>query len=315
MSNIELCSYSLGFNQEYLHYPQCRCDKLKKSTSFQQVYPIDTQSCFRSQKWKKRAKLPPNPDIIYRKLVNLASNSPEISQLNLDISRTFSQIEYFSSDFGKKILSRLLHAFCAYSPSLGYVQGMNYIAATLLWHANEVDAFWLFVVLIEDFELRDNFISGLSGLNKHYHALDFLIHQNFPQIYTHLLNLNIAIPMFTTEWLITLFTSCIPFEESFRVMSKFFKYGWVFLYKVCLEIISRLSGQIIQSTNFALILNILKPSDHSDKESLAFLKSMEKNREKISWKKIIKEAARLDIDERFLHRMLHNAFSTPQGDV
>ena len=308
MSNIELRSYNSNIVKESHHFPQCQCYK-KKLTTCCFIFSNEPESCSKSKKWLKRVKLPHRPTTLYEKLLKLTSSSPEISQIELDISRTFSEKNYFSNSIGKRILSRLLHAYCTYAPAVGYVQGMNYIAATLLWHCNEVDAFWLFVVLNEDFELRNNFIPGFPGLTKHYHALEYLINQLMPNLYIHLLNCNIFIPMFTTEWFMTLFTSHIPLEHSFRVLTGFFKNGWVFLYKVCLSIISRLSEKILEGTNFALILSTLKPNNHSEKESIAFMKSMEKTREKISWKIIIKEASQLEIDEGFLNLWLNNLSS------
>jgi hypothetical protein len=35
---------------------------------------------------------------------------------------------------------------------------MNFIVAAILWHADEVSAFWIFVRLMEDHELRDNYL-------------------------------------------------------------------------------------------------------------------------------------------------------------
>jgi hypothetical protein len=51
----------------------------------------------------------------------------------------------------------VLSAFAKYDTSLGYVQGMNFIVASLLLHCSEDVAFWLFVTLIEDYDLRDIF--------------------------------------------------------------------------------------------------------------------------------------------------------------
>ncbi len=44
---------------------------------------------------------------------------------------------------------------------------MNFIVGSLLFHTNEVMAFWLFVSLIEDCEMRDIYVHGLPGLFKH----------------------------------------------------------------------------------------------------------------------------------------------------
>lgn len=314
-SNIELCSYNHDFIQETPHFPQCRCNKGKNSLNYLLISPDDPESCHRVKNWCKGVRFPPSPNIVYLKLLYLASTLQDDPQISLDISRTFPQIDYFANGIGRLTLSRILHAFCAYCPRLGYSQGMNYIAATLLWHSNEVDAFWLFVVLIEDYELRDNFSEGFPGLNKHYHAIDFLISNHLPQLYNHLLNLNIAVQMFATEWLVTLFTSSVPIDQSHQVLSKFFKNGWVFIYKLFLEITTRLSEKIMHTRSFAGILNILKPSGVTDKQWNSFVKTMEKHKEKASWKKITHEAFQREIPEHFLNCMLHNAVNVSQNNI
>jgi hypothetical protein len=52
---------------------------------------------------------------------------------------------------------------------------MNFIVGALLYHANEVMSFWLFVSLIEDCELRDVYMTGLPGLFKHSHIISNLV--------------------------------------------------------------------------------------------------------------------------------------------
>lgn len=42
----------------------------------------------------------------------------------------------------------------------GYVQGMNLIVATMLYHAEEYIAFWLTCMIFESLEMRDIFLAG-----------------------------------------------------------------------------------------------------------------------------------------------------------
>lgn len=58
------------------------------------------------------------------------------------------------------MLKRVLTAFAKYDPVIGYVQGMNFLAASLLLHAEEYVAFWLLVLLFEKLEMRDIFMQG-----------------------------------------------------------------------------------------------------------------------------------------------------------
>ena len=107
----------------------------------------------------------------------------------------------------------------------------------------------------------------------------------------------------------TLFTSIIPLEFSFRVLGNFFKFGWVFFYKLCLEFIKRLEKKLLLCFNYAGILSTLKPDGHSVKDWKMFMKTMVKGRENINFKKIVNEAQSLEINERFLNCMLHNAMA------
>ncbi len=55
---------------------------------------------------------------------------------------------------------------------LGYVQGMNFIVGFFLYHCEEHVAFWLFVSLIEEYELREIYLEGIIFINKSKDCLD-----------------------------------------------------------------------------------------------------------------------------------------------
>ena len=90
-------------------------------------------------------------------------------QIEKDISRTFPHSEIFMNKTGEgqKSLGRVLLAFSKYDSAIGYVQGMNFIVGSLLMHCSEEVTFWLFVSLIEDYEMRDIYMPSLPGLTKH----------------------------------------------------------------------------------------------------------------------------------------------------
>ena len=66
---------------------------------------------------------------------------------------------------------------------------MNFIVGALLFHANEVMAFWLFVSLIEDCEMRDIYMNGLPGLYKHSLIINSLIIGNLTDLSEHFVRL------------------------------------------------------------------------------------------------------------------------------
>jgi len=110
-------------------------------------------------------------------------------QIKRDINRTFPHTELFTEDgHGQEELERVLCSFVKYDPKIGYVQGMNFIVGALLYHCSEVIAFWLFVSLIEDHELRDIFLPGLPGLYKHTQIINMLLIEKLGNIHRHFVN-------------------------------------------------------------------------------------------------------------------------------
>jgi len=83
-------------------------------------------------------------------------------------------------------MEHVLSAYAKYDSQVGYVQGMNFLVAALLYHCSEEIAFWLFVSLLEDYEIRDVYLSGLPGLYKHIYIIGSLIKKNFKELAEHL---------------------------------------------------------------------------------------------------------------------------------
>ena len=68
----------------------------------------------------------------------------------------------------------------------GYVQGMNFIVAALVYHSNSTVAFWLFTSLIEDYQLRRNYIQGFEGFYHRTQEISDLMKTNNESMYTFL---------------------------------------------------------------------------------------------------------------------------------
>lgn len=113
---------------------------------------------------------------------------------------------------GTKRLKRVLSAFANYERQVDYVQGMNFIVGSLLVHCSETMAFWLFVTLIEDCDVRDVYTPKLPGLYKHSQVIERLLSIHLPELSEHFNNNNIRAEMYASEWIFGLFSSVIPLE-------------------------------------------------------------------------------------------------------
>lgn len=117
---------------------------------------------------------------------NNESHVMDLLQIRRDLSRSFPLCPLFAEgSAGQAQLERVLTTFIKYDTKIGYVQGMNFIVGALLYHCPEEIAFWLFVSLIEDHEMRDIYLPGLPGLYKHTQIIDMLIFENLHKVYVH----------------------------------------------------------------------------------------------------------------------------------
>lgn len=184
-----------------------------------------------------------------------------MSQIERDLARTFPRHPYFNQTLkGQGIikLKRVLMAFASYDSQVDYVQGMNFIVAALLLHCSEVIAFWLFVSLIEDCDLRDIYMPSLPGLFKHSQILELLIQQHIPRLQKHFVDHNIKVELFASEWIFGLFSSVIPVDHMGLFFDEFFKSKWVFFYQLVLQLLHHHKQEIINEEDFYCIIHQIK---------------------------------------------------------
>lgn len=276
------------------HRPQCRCKRGRNSV------------CPWAHSWAHLTELHPESFRNYLELLSLQAHTAldrkTAVQIEKDLPRTHPQVNYFSKGPGKQVLRRVLHAYAWYNSSVGYVQGINFLAAALLWHASEVDAFWLLVSLMDDYGLRENYLPGLPGLNKHAHVVEYLTMDQLPNLYKHFLEHNILIGLFTNEWCLTLFSCLIPLEDMKQVLDYFFRFGWNFFYKMVLAILEIFSPRLMRMDELSAILSLLKPYNSKHAQSQDGINNF-------NWKNIIKKALAKNVHEEFINCLYYNCDS------
>jgi hypothetical protein len=147
-------------------------------------------------------------------------------------------------------------AFSNYESSVGYVQGMNFIAAVLLYHGGEVAAFWLLCALMENkrFNLRDVLSQGLPGLRVHETKLDELGRLRMGDLFEHFDRHLVEISFFSTDWIISILTNFIPVELSHCYLSLFFQFGWEAFYEISLQILEFYEKDLMKLDDAGLIV-------------------------------------------------------------
>ena len=78
---------------------------------------------------------------------------------------------------------RILKALVAYDPSVGYTQGMNFIAAALVIHCEESVTFWMITGLFEKYELRDLYSENFDGMYQKINVFKKYLRKYLSKIY------------------------------------------------------------------------------------------------------------------------------------
>ena len=215
-------------------------------------------------------------------------------QIIKDIPRTFSNIDIFNYASMLQQLYRILYSYFIYDPQLGYTQGMNLIVGALLMHAEESVAFWLFVTLIEDYDMRDVFTDSLGKVTHHCKVMQSLINHYLPKIAIHLDKLDIQVEMFATPWIMSLFWGIIPVPFLHWFLTRFFKNKWMAFYRIFLSILEYLEPQILSSNDltdfFDAIKSLKMDQDHIEYEERRYVEDPIIVENIIKWRTIIKNS-------------------------
>lgn len=159
---------------------------------------------------------------VYEILVAGRCDPTDEDRIVKDISRTFPDMQYYCKPDVQTNLFSVLKAYNTFDPELGYCQGMNFVAATLLMHLKPEESFWCFVSLIKSYDLRSYFAAGVPELVVNLYCLDRFIEIFMPKLFSHFKEERISPILFASEWFTTLFGYTFPLEFTRAIWTVFF---------------------------------------------------------------------------------------------
>ncbi|XP_036368894.1 uncharacterized protein LOC115223845 isoform X1 [Octopus sinensis] len=219
----------------------------------------------------------------WEKTVRFAFNdrcNPDDNKLGLQIvkdlhrtgCRSFSGHD---NEEERAVLKRVLLAYARWNKNVGYCQGFNVIAALLLdvFDRREDEALKVMVYLIDHVLPDSYFANNLRALSVDMAVFRDLLHWKFPYLSQHLENLQKAaqeeasglikpIPfiqqfesgaiyeppltnVFTMQWFLTLFATCLPKKTVLRLWDSILLEGSEILLRAALVIWNKLSKRIL----------------------------------------------------------------------
>eukprot|EP01114_Cavostelium_apophysatum_P000388 TRINITY_DN10356_c0_g1_i1.p1 TRINITY_DN10356_c0_g1~~TRINITY_DN10356_c0_g1_i1.p1 ORF type:complete len:545 (+),score=97.89 TRINITY_DN10356_c0_g1_i1:60-1694(+) len=192
--------------------------------------------------------------------------------IKVDVPRTFPSLDeicsHFTSTFYEE-LTQVLEAYIIFKPSVGYAQGMSYVAGMLLLHMDTFEAFMCLANLLNNHFFDSIFKLDTPELSKHFKILDLLFSQHLPELYSHFTVLGILPEQYLLSWYSTVFNQVLPLKLTVMIWDRFLMEGEIFLHRVVVGILKLLNSQLL-GAGFEDIIRLLKNINEEIEEKKLF---------------------------------------------
>lgn len=197
-----------------------------------------------------------------------------INLIDLDIERTFPYLGVFKkeSQLGES-LREILRVFVVTRPDIGYVQGLSYIAGTLLLQMDTFQTFICFMNIILSPNILPFYRLDEKNIRKRLELFNDIFKCNLPDLFYHFQKMEVLPEHYLLEWLMTLFTRSIHIDIAVRIWDVYMIEGIIALYKSAIVIFSYHEKEFLRM-DFSEILNCLKNLDEKRYEEDKFIEAM-----------------------------------------
>lgn len=208
----------------------------------------------------------------------------QLAQIEKDIDRTMNNHPYFGDGKeGQDHLRCVLKILALKYTDIGYVQGMNFLVVSILYHCSPEITLFLITVLIEDYELWDIYRENVQGLHLRNGIIKDQIQEKLPELGEQFTEIGIDPQMFTTEWVLDLFSHIIPLNLYGQFLDNFItdgkpnrntNSGWKFFYQMIVSILSILQRDLLGNWEWDEMLLYIKNYVNNSKSGINWGKVM-----------------------------------------
>uniref|UniRef100_A0A3Q4BR10 Growth hormone-regulated TBC protein 1 n=1 Tax=Mola mola TaxID=94237 RepID=A0A3Q4BR10_MOLML len=201
----------------------------------------------------------------YQSLLGADHDSKLMDTICTDLNRTFPDNIQFRKTSNSCLLKSLYNVLLAYghhNPTVGYCQGMNFIAGYLLIITkDEEKSFWLMEALLGRI-LPDYFSPAMLGLKMDQEVLGELVRAKIPKMWRIMADHNVSWTLVVSRWFICLYIDVLPVETVLRIWDCLFYEGSKILFRVALTLIHHNEALIQQAQSLPDICQIFKQITH-----------------------------------------------------
>ncbi|EPT04982.1 hypothetical protein FOMPIDRAFT_1039829 [Fomitopsis schrenkii] len=190
-----------------------------------------------------------DPELESTYLRLLKETSPHEKAITRDLGRTFPHHAFFTDGrgIGQENLFNVLKAYSLYDTQVGYCQGLPFVAAVLLLHMPDEEAFCLLIRLMYSYDLRGHFLPEMPKLQLRLHQFEKLIEEMAPVLHFHFLRQNIKSSMYASQWFLTMFSYRFPMDVVFRIFDNVFASGIEALFSFSLVLLVKNEEELLKN--------------------------------------------------------------------
>eukprot|EP01017_Pseudomicrothorax_dubius_P030377 TRINITY_DN378_c0_g1_i2.p1 TRINITY_DN378_c0_g1~~TRINITY_DN378_c0_g1_i2.p1 ORF type:complete len:841 (-),score=191.79 TRINITY_DN378_c0_g1_i2:81-2603(-) len=207
-----------------------------------------------------------------------AGKVDSVRMIDLDLPRTFPNHAIFSENSPiSQNLRDVLATFAHFRPDVGYVQGMSYLAAVLLLHMDEFKSFVCFCNLVCQPALLPIFLMDEQQIEGRMEIFRLFAEENIPNLFRHMEREGVSPKMYFFEWMLTLFSKVLDFDNASRVWDCFFFEGPLILFKTGIALLKLMEKDLLREdiTGMMKRLKNVNAYIHDDDQFVQALRDIE----------------------------------------
>lgn len=195
--------------------------------------------------------------------------------IEVDIYRTFAQLDVGDQEVFRSNLSRVLKAYSKYKSDIGYVQGMSYIAGMLLQYMDDYESFLCMSNLLENAFLKGLFRLDTVAIEQYVSIFGSLLNQIEPKLDKHFSEVGLIPQHYLLQWWFPIFSKSLPLEICGKVWDCFLLEGEIFAFVASLGIL-RLYKKNLKAMDMEACKKILSnlPTDITEEELFMAIESI-----------------------------------------